>query len=485
MNMGCERDVKEAPKDNKEHTKREDKREALTKEKLASMSDKDIVGLVQAGTLPAHALEERLEDLTRAVKLRRMLLSLDLEAAASLGTSAGLVGFSSSPGSAVTSLPFEHFNYTPVQGACCENVIGYVPIPVGVAGPLLLDGKLVHIPMATTEGCLVASTHRGCKAISKSGGAKSAVIEDGITRAPVIRLPSVIRAAELKTWLSVQENFYQVATAFNSTSKFARLQSIKVAVAGKHSYLRFKSSTGDAMGMNMVSKGVEKALEIIEQYFPDMEVLSLSGNFCTDKKPSAVNWIEGRGKSVVCEATISGEVVRSVLKTSVKALVDLNINKNLVGSAMAGSIGGFNAHASNIVTAVYLATGQDPAQNVESSTCITLMEAVNDGQDLYMSVSMPSVEVGTVGGGTHLPGQSACLEILGVKGASTVRAGQNASNLARSVAAAVLAGELSLMSALAAGHLVRSHLKHNRKAPAPPPVQEDPASLVHSLPHDS
>jgi len=335
--------------------------------------------------------------------------------------------------------------------------------------------------MATTEGCLVASTHRGCKAITKSGGAKSAILDDGMSRAPVLRLPSVVRAAELKKWIASQDNFYQIATAFNSTSKFARLHSIKVAVAGRQLYVRFKSSTGDAMGMNMVSKGVEKALEILEQYFPDLEVLSLSGNYCTDKKPAAVNWLEGRGKSVVCEATISGDVVKSVLKTTVKALVDLNINKNLVGSAMAGSVGGFNAHASNIVSAVYLATGQDPAQNVESSNCITLMEAVNDGKDLYISVSMPSIEVGTVGGGTHLPAQSACLDILGVKGASAERAGANAEGLARVVASAVLAGELSLMSALAAGHLVRSHLKHNRK---PQQTQADPASLVHSLPHE-
>lgn len=118
-----------------------------------------------------------------------------------------------------------------------------------------------------------------------------------------------------------------------------------------------------------------------------------SGNFCSDKKPAAVNWIEGRGKSVVCEAIIKGDVVRKVLKTNVDALVELNILKNLTGSAMAGALGGFNAHASNIVTAVYIATGQDPAQNVESSHCITMMEAINDGKDLHVSVTMPSIEV--------------------------------------------------------------------------------------------
>lgn len=119
----------------------------------------------------------------------------------------------------------------------------------------------------------------------------------------------------------------------------------------------------------------------------------MPGNFCSDKKPAAVNWIEGRGKSVVCEAVIREDVVRKVLKTSVSSLIELNMLKNLAGSAVAGSLGGFNAHASNIVSAVYIATGQDPAQNIESSQCITMMEAVNDGKDLHISVSMPSIEV--------------------------------------------------------------------------------------------
>ncbi|EGG24721.1 hydroxymethylglutaryl CoA reductase [Cavenderia fasciculata] len=242
------------------------------------------------------------------------------------------------------------------------------------------------------------------------------------------------------------------------------------------------SSTGDAMGMNMVSKGVEKALEVITEYFPEIDVLSLSGNVCTDKKPSAINWLEGRGKSVVCEAIISGDIVRDVLKTSVDSLVSLNIDKNLIGSAMAGSVGGFNAHASNIVTALYIATGQDPAQNVESSNCITLMEQINDGKDLYISVTMPSIEVGTVGGGTHLPAQAACLDLLKIRGANLEKPGANSEQLARVVAGAVMAGELSLMSALAAGHLVRSHLKHNRKTEQKPP-QVDKISMSHNLPH--
>lgn len=216
--------------------------------------------------------------------------------------------------------------------------------------------------------------------------------------------------------------------------------------------------------MNMVSKGVQNVLDFLQEDFPDMDVIGISGNFCSDKKPAAVNWIEGRGKSVVCEAIIKGDVVRKVLKTNVEALVELNMLKNLAGSAMAGALGGFNAHASNIVTAIYIATGQDPAQNVESSHCITMMEGVNDGRDLHVSVTMPSIEVGTVGGGTQLASQSACLNLLGVKGANREAPGSNARLLATIIAGSVLAGELSLMAALAAGQLVKSHLKYNRSS---------------------
>ncbi|XP_038992506.1 3-hydroxy-3-methylglutaryl-coenzyme A reductase 2-like [Hibiscus syriacus] len=213
-----------------------------------------------------------------------------------------------------------------------------------------------------------------------------------------------------------------------------------------------------------VSKGVQNVLDFLQTDFPEMDVIGISGNFCSDKKPAAVNWVEGRGKSVVCEAIINGDVVRKVLKTSVESLVELNMLKNLTGSAMAGALGGFNAHASNIVTAIYIATGQDPAQNIESSHCITMMEAVNDGNDLHTSATMPSIEVGTVGGGTQLASQSACLNLLGVKGGNRESPGANSRLLANIVAGAVLAGELSLMSALAAGQLVNSHMKYNRSS---------------------
>uniref|UniRef100_A0AAA9TS79 3-hydroxy-3-methylglutaryl-coenzyme A reductase n=1 Tax=Bos taurus TaxID=9913 RepID=A0AAA9TS79_BOVIN len=295
------------------------------------------------------------------------------------------------------------------------------------------------------------------------GGASSRVLADGMTRGPVVRFPRACDSAEVKAWLETPEGFTVIKEAFDSTSRFARLQKLHMSVAGRNLYIRFQSRSGDAMGMNMISKGTEKALSKLQEYFPEMQILAVSGNYCTDKKPAAINWIEGRGKSVVCEAVIPAKVVREVLKTTTEAMIEVNINKNLVGSAMAGSIGGYNAHAANIVTAIYIACGQDAAQNVGSSNCITLMEASGPtNEDLYISCTMPSIEIGTVGGGTNLLPQQACLQMLGVQGACRDNPGENARQLARIVCGTVMAGELSLMAALAAGHLVRSHMIHNR-----------------------
>ncbi|KAJ8396539.1 hypothetical protein AAFF_G00016050 [Aldrovandia affinis] len=410
------------------------------------LSDVEVISLVNSKDIPGYKLEALMETPERGVVIRRKILSSKLPCP-----------------SALTCLPYKDYDYSKVMGSCCENVIGYMPVPVGVAGPLLLDGKQFQVPMATTEGCLVASTNRGCRAIALSGGASSRILADGMTRGPVVQLPSACQAAEVKAWLESAEGFERVKQAFDHSSRFARLEKLMVALAGRNLYIRLHCRTGDAMGMNMVSKGTEQALLQLQEEFPELHILALSGNFCTDKKPAAINWIEGRGKSAVCEATIPAGVVREVLKTTTGALVDLNINKNLVGSAMAGSIGGFNAHAANIVTAIYIACGQDPAQTVGSSNCITLMEPTGlAGEDLYVTCTMPSIELGTIGGGTSLAPQQSCLQMLGVQGASQGWPGENARQLAQVVCAAVLAGELSLMAALAAGHLVKSHMTHNR-----------------------
>ncbi|XP_037458173.1 3-hydroxy-3-methylglutaryl-coenzyme A reductase 3-like [Triticum dicoccoides] len=418
--------------------------DAVVPEKMPE-EDEEIVASVVAGKVPSYVLETRLGDCRRAAGLRR-------EAVRRI------------TGRQIEGLPLDGFDYASILGQCCELPVGYVQLPVGIAGPLLLDGQRFYVPMATTEGCLVASTNRGCKAIAESGGATSVVLRDAMTRAPVARFPTARRAAELKAFLEDPANFDTLSVVFNRSSRFGRLQGVQCAMAGRNLYMRFSCSTGDAMGMNMISKGVQNVLDYLQDDFPDMDVISISGNFCSDKKPAAVNWIEGRGKSVVCEAVIKEEIVKKVLKTNVQSLVELNVIKNLAGSAVAGALGGFNAHASNIVTAIFIATGQDPAQNVESSQCITMLEAVNDGKDLHISVTMPSIEVGTVGGGTQLASQSACLDLLGVKGANRESPGSNARLLATVVAGGVLAGELSLLSALAAGQLVKSHMKYNRSS---------------------
>jgi hydroxymethylglutaryl-CoA reductase (NADPH) len=281
-----------------------------------------------------------------------------------------------------------------------------------------------------------------------------------MTRAPVVGLPSLEQAHSLHKFC--RENFHLLKAAFETTTRFGKLLELKVAVTGRKCFLRFRAFTGDAMGMNMVTKGVDRALSVLKEHFPEMDILALSGNYCTDKKPSAINWIEGRGKSVVAEATVRPDVVEKVLKTSVDRLIQLNIDKNYIGSAMAGSLGGFNAQAANVVAAMFLATGQDPAQVVESSTCLTSMCKTDDG-DLLISVTMPSIEVGTVGGGTGLAAQHGLLELIGCAGANQAAPGANAQLLARVVAAGVLSAELSLMSGLVAGHLLSAHMKLNRK----------------------
>lgn len=305
------------------------------------MNDREIQLLVEGKKIPAYKLENVLGNAQRGVAIRRRLIEN-----------------SASKPRALKECPYLGYDYKTVLGACCENVIGYMPIPLGVAGPLYMNGKKYYVPMATTEGCLVASTNRGCRAISMSLGLQCKVYADGMTRGPVLHFRSAMEAAEAMEWLNIPKNFDLIKSSFDSTSRFARLQRVHARVAGRYLYLRFKASTGDAMGMNMLSKGTELALEELSKHVTGLEMKCLSGNFCTDKKPSSVNWIEGRGKSVVCEVIVPRKVVEDVLKTCPEALVELNISKNLIGSSIAGSIGGNNAQAANIVAAIYIATGQ-------------------------------------------------------------------------------------------------------------------------------
>jgi hydroxymethylglutaryl-CoA reductase (NADPH) len=224
-------------------------------------------------------------------------------------------------------------------------------------------------------------------------------------------------------------------------------------VVGNNVYLRFQYDTKDAMGMNMVTIATKAACEVVEDETA-ASLVALSGNLCTDKKPAAINAVEGRGRSVTADVVVPSEVVVDTLDTTPEAIAEINTRKNLLGSAKAGALG-FNAHVANPVAAMFLATGQDEAQVVEGANAITTAEETDDG-DLYMSVSLASLEVGTVGGGTKLPTQSEALDILGVGGGGDP-AGSNADALAEAIAVGALAGELSLLAALGSRHLSSAH----------------------------
>jgi hydroxymethylglutaryl-CoA reductase (NADPH) len=335
-----------------------------------------------------------------------------------------------------------------------ENMIGAVQIPVGVAGPLRVKGEWAdgtyYLPLATTEGALVASVNRGCSAISRAGGADVRILRDGMTRAPVFAARDIRHARDVADWIS--SHIDDLREAATSTTSHGKLLSCVPYVTGTSVYARFEFDTKDAMGMNMVTIASERMSERIEEA-TGARLVALSGNMCTDKKPAAINLIEGRGKTVVAGVLLDSEIVRSVLKTDPETLIEVNYRKNLLGSARAGSLG-FNAHAANVVAAMYLACGQDAAHVVEGSSAITSAEMREDAA--YVAVTLPAIQVGTVGGGTGLDTQKECLSLLDVAGGGDPP-GANAKKFAEIIACGVLAGELSLIGAQGARHLARAH----------------------------
>ena len=336
-----------------------------------------------------------------------------------------------------------------------ENMIGTVQVPLGVVGPVEIDGGALsgerYLPLATTEGALLASVNRGCSVLNRSGGATVRVTKAGMTRAPVFRVAGVAEALALVEW--VRENEAALRAAAEETTNHGELQGVTPYVVGNNVYLRFRFDTKDAMGMNMVTIATKAACDRVESE-TTASLVALSGNLCTDKKPAAINAVEGRGRSVAADVVVDREVVESSLHTTPAAVAEINTRKNLIGSAKAGALG-FNAHVANPVAAMFLATGQDEAQVVEGANAITTAEVTDNG-DLYLSVSLASLEVGTVGGGTKLPTQSEALDILGVRGGGDP-AGSNADALAEAIAVAALAGELSLLAALGSRHLSSAH----------------------------
>lgn len=341
----------------------------------------------------------------------------------------------------------------------CENIIGAISVPLGVAGPLTIKGEHAQgdyfLPLSTTEGALVASVNRGCKAITLSGGTKIVSEYVGTTRAPVFRVKGIREGKKFIAWVS--EHKKKIKKISQSTSSHLKLIDITPFMFGRSVYLRFAFDTCDAMGMNMVTIAVDKAIKDYITPQTGVFCIALSGNVCVDKKPSYVNFILGRGRRVWAEAKIPPQVVKKVLKTTIEEIIDTNLRKNLYGSVVSGSLGA-NAHFSNIIAALFIATGQDVAHTTEGSIGITTTEIVDN--HLYISVYLPDLPVGTVGGGTGLPSQKEALSIIGLKERKDCL---KASEFAEVVAAAVLAGELSLLASLAQGSLAEAHKRLARR----------------------
>lgn len=345
----------------------------------------------------------------------------------------------------------------------CENMIGAVQVPIGVAGPLLAKGPKLkaqnyYIPLATTEGALVASVNRGSKAISLSGGVNVISEKVGITRGPVFVIEDISEGRKVTYW--IEKNFGKIKKIAEATSSHLNLLEIKPTLSGRSLFLRFRFDTKDAMGMNMATIASTAACSFIEEQ-TKIKLISISGNMCVDKKPNYLNFIEGRGYKVWADAVISPDVLTDVLKTTPEKFEEVGRRKLQYGSVLSGTIGG-NAQAANVLSAMFLATGQDIAHVSESASAITTIERLKYNR-IYISLYIPDLVVGTVGGGTSLDTQKESLSILGVNGGNN---GKNAQKLAEIIGGAVLAGEVSLVASLAENSLACAHLELGRKNPS-------------------
>jgi len=353
------------------------------------------------------------------------------------------------------------FDVETVSRRNCENLIGAAQVPMGIAGPLPLTGteidESVYVPLATTEGALVASTNRGCAAIRAAGGANVFAEDVGMTRAPVFRTDGIAQTRRFLEW--IDSNFDRIRELAEGTSRFLRLTEIRPFSFSTTVFLRFRFDSGDAMGMNMATFACERVVTELIEPETGVECVALSGNYCVDKKPAAVNFQEGRGKRVFAEVMLDKAVLQRVLKTNAAALAEVQYRKNLLGSIAAGSHG-FNAHFANVIAAFFLATGQDLAHVVDGSMGVTIIER-RENDSIYFSIFLPAVPVGAIGGGTGLATQSEALALLGVR-PDAERPGQAAKRLAEILAGTVLAGELSLMAAFTSRDLARAHQRLGR-----------------------
>ncbi len=340
-----------------------------------------------------------------------------------------------------------------------EHFTGVAQVPIGLAGPLIIEGVDAHgefyVPMATTEGTLVASYNRGMRLTAESGGVKTTVIDDAMQRAPVFVFEDARAALAFGKW--VTDNFELIKAKAEETTSVGKLRDIEQYAVSKMRWLRFNFTCGDAAGQNMVSKATRHACQWMQaQHIAGLEHFALSGNLDTDKKHSFVNSLHTRGKRVVAEATIPADLMKSLMHCSPEALFKQRQLSNM-GAFVAGSVSN-GAHFANGITALFIACGQDVANVAESSAGYTYSEITPNG-DYYFSITIPSLVVASYGGGTGLATQRECLETLGCYGKGGVN------KLAEIIAATVLCGELSLGAAVVADEWVSSHDEYGRNRP--------------------
>jgi hydroxymethylglutaryl-CoA reductase (NADPH) len=327
--------------------------------------------------------------------------------------------------------------------------------PIKIIGPVANDS--IMVPLATFEAPLWPSVNRGARVTRKSEGIRAVIIDERMTRSVLLQASNAEAAFALVSALKKRREELNQVTA--GTSRFATLLDIHSQITADLIFLRFEISTGDAAGHNMATKAADHITDWILHEYPEIRYVSISGNYCTDKKVSAVNAILGRGKNVIAEMLVPEAICRRYLRTTPEKIVELNIKKNFIGSILAGGVHSANAHFANMLLAFYLATGQDAANIIEGSQGITHAEVRQD--HLYFSVSLPNIILGTVGSGKE---QDFVRQNLTLMGCTEERAtGENARRLAAIAAATVLCGELSLLAALTnRGELVRTHEKLER-----------------------
>lgn len=339
-----------------------------------------------------------------------------------------------------------------------ENFIGVAQVPIGVAGPLKINGEHAkgdfYVPLATTEGALVASYNRGMRFLSACGGVKTTVVKESMQRAPVFSFADALQAREFANWL--QHRFFDIKREADATSRVGRLINIDQFIVGPLCYLRFNYTTGDAAGQNMASKATYAACEWIRASYPQDCEYFLTGNVDTDKKHSHINVMMTRGRRVVAEVVIKREFMQKFLHIDSIDLVRMREVQS-TGSFLSGSSANC-AHAANGLAALFIATGQDAANIAESHAAITYTRLLPN-QDIYWSITLPSLIVATYGGGTGLATQKQCLDLLGCYGHG------KAQKFAEICAAVVLAGETSLVSAIVHGDWVTAHEQLGRNRP--------------------